>query len=63
LLASNPDTGDFSDGLDAFAFLGFSALGLRASRLVFFWPFAMSILLDLGGTGNFGGIGPVTARE
>jgi hypothetical protein len=31
----------FVDGFDAFGFLGFSAFGLRASRLDFFWLFAM----------------------
>jgi len=31
----------FVDGFDAFGFLGFSAFGLCASRLDFFWLFAM----------------------
>jgi hypothetical protein len=31
----------FVEGFEAFGFLGFSAFGLRASRLDFFWLFAI----------------------
>ena len=30
-------------GCDALGFAGFSALGLRVSRFVFFWPLAMML--------------------
>ncbi|OCC23673.1 hypothetical protein MB02_10955 [Croceicoccus estronivorus] len=32
-----------SEGLDAFCFFGFSALGLRISLFDFFWPLAMPV--------------------
>jgi hypothetical protein len=45
--AINPATLPLVDGLDAFCFLGFSAFGLRVSRFVFFWLFAIYSLLGL----------------
>jgi hypothetical protein len=44
-VGDNPDTEPLADGLEAFCFLGFSALGLRTSLLVFFWLLAMVVLL------------------
>ena len=41
ILSSPATTPGLVDGLLAFGFLGFSAFGLRASRLDFFWPLAM----------------------
>jgi hypothetical protein len=47
LFVANPAGLPFVDGLDAFCFLGFSAFGLRTSRLDFFWLFAM--IFSFGG--------------
>ncbi len=41
LLAPKPAGLPFAEGFDAFCFFGFSAFGLRTSRLDFFWLFAM----------------------
>jgi hypothetical protein len=41
LLGPKPAGLPFAEGFDAFCFLGFSAFGLRTSRLDFFWLFAM----------------------
>jgi hypothetical protein len=43
-------------GFEAFAFLGFSALGLRTSLLDFFWLLAITVLLP--GQGARSGLGP-----
>jgi hypothetical protein len=45
LEAINPVTLPLVEGLEAFCFFGFSALGLRTSRFVFFWLLAIFCLL------------------
>ena len=48
-----PSVLGFCDGLDAFCFLDFSALGLRTSRFDLFWPLAIvcSFTLDVRSMG------------
>jgi hypothetical protein len=47
LFVAKPAGLPFVDGFDAFCFFGFSAFGLRTSRLDFFWLFAM--IFSFGG--------------
>lgn len=44
MLSRPATTPVFCVGLEAFCFLGFSALGLRISLLDFFWLFAIIVL-------------------